>query len=74
MHDQIKIESKMRDEVEVVLSDGTVMSGPRHTPVGEFMRKYQKPEQPLIVGAIVNHELRELTFRFRRTQKSHRCL
>ncbi|MFY9366879.1 MAG: nucleoside kinase [Brevefilum fermentans] len=62
MHDQIKIESKMRDEVEVVLSDGTVMSGPRHTPVGEFMRKYQKPEQPLIVGAIVNHELRELTF------------
>jgi uridine kinase len=62
MSTEIKIEQKMRDTVEVIMADGTVMSGPRHAPVGEFMRKYQDPHKPLIVGAIVNHDLRELTF------------
>jgi uridine kinase len=62
MNENIKIKGKMRADVEVIMADGTVMSGPRHTPVGAFMRKYQQPDQPLIVGAIVNHELRELTY------------
>jgi uridine kinase len=62
MNEEIKIEQKMRDYVEVIMADGTVLSGLRHTPVGAFMRKYQQPDQPLIVGAIVNHELRELTY------------
>jgi len=62
MSKEIRINEKMRDTVEVIFEDGTVMSGPRHTPIGEFMRVYQDPEKPLIVGAIVNNELRELTY------------
>lgn len=62
MNLEIKIDERMRKTVEVLLEDGTVMSGPRHTPIGDFMRIYQDPEEPLIVGAIVNNELRELTF------------
>jgi len=62
MSKEIKINKKMRDTVEVIVDDGTVMSGPRHTPIGEFMRIYQDPEKPQIVGAIVNNDLRELTF------------
>jgi uridine kinase len=62
MDKAIKINEKMRDTVEVIVDDGTVMSGPRHTPIGEFMRVYQDPEKPQIVGAIVNNDLRELTF------------
>jgi uridine kinase len=62
MDKAIKINEKMRDTVEVIVDDGIVMSGPRHTPIGEFMRVYQDPEKPQIVGAIVNNDLRELTF------------
>ncbi|MFU8827028.1 MAG: nucleoside kinase [Brevefilum sp.] len=62
MNTEIRIEQKMREEVEVIMADGTVLCGPRHTPVGAFMRKYQQPDHPLIVGAIVNNELRELTY------------
>jgi len=62
MDGKIKFEPGMRATVEVIFKDGTVMSGPRHTPIGEFMRKYQDPQKPLIVGAIVNNDLRELTY------------
>ena len=55
-------ENKQRDTIEIVLSDGRVFSGPRFTPVENFMKKVQVPGQPLIVGAIVNHDLRELTY------------
>ena len=58
----IQVESKKRDTVEVVMADGTILCGPRYTPVGEFMKVYQNPESPLIVGAIVNNDLRELTY------------
>jgi len=59
---EIKINEKMRETVEVIISDGTVMSGPRHTPVEAFTMAYQDPDEPQIVGAVVNNELRELTF------------
>lgn len=62
MDTEIILKEKVRDTVEVVLADGTVMSGLRDTPVGDYLRKYQDPEKPLIVGAIVNNDLRELTF------------
>jgi uridine kinase len=62
MSKEIRINKKMRDTIEVILEDGTIMSGPRHTPVGEFMKVYQDPDKPQIVGAIVNNELRELTY------------
>ncbi len=62
MANKIEIKEKIRDTIEVVLEDGTVMCGPRHTPVGEFLRVYQDPNKPNIVGAIVNNDLRELTY------------
>jgi uridine kinase len=62
MDAKIEINEKMRDTIELVMTDGTVMSGPRHTPLEAFMKVYQDPKKPLIVGAIVNHDLRELTF------------
>lgn len=62
MNTEIRIEQKMREDVEIIMADGTVLCGPRYTPVGAFMRKYQQPDHPLIVGAIVNNELRELTY------------
>ena len=48
--------------VEIHLPDGRVFSGPRNTPVGEFLRILPEWENPPIVGAIVNGELRELSY------------
>jgi len=62
MDAEIKFSETKRETVEVIFKDGTIMNGPRHTPIGEFMKKYQDPQKPLIVGAIVNNDLRELTF------------
>jgi len=62
MVEQIMVNRELRKTVEIKLSDGTVMSGPRCTPVSDFMAVYQDPKKPLIVGAIVDHNLRELTF------------
>lgn len=59
---KIQIEEKMRDTVEIIMPDGKVLRGPRNTPVGDFMKVYQDPKKPQIVGAIVNYDLRELTF------------
>ncbi len=62
MSHKIQIKENQRDSVEVVMADGTVMSGPRHAALREFIDVYQDPEKPQIVGAIVNDNLRELTF------------
>lgn len=51
-----------RPTVEIELPDGRVFSGPRGTPVGTFLRKLPEWDRPPIMGAIVNGELRELTF------------
>ncbi|MFN7035031.1 MAG: nucleoside kinase [Bellilinea sp.] len=53
---------KPRDEVEIHLPDGRVLQGRRNTPVVEFLKALPEWDDPLIVGAIVNHELRELTY------------
>lgn len=50
-----------RPTVEVNLSDGRVLSGPRGAKVGEFLKCLDDRDDP-IVGAIVNSELRELTY------------
>lgn len=55
--------TSLRDSVEIVLPDGNVLSGPRNTPVGDFLRLLPNWDDPQIVGAIVNNELRELTFK-----------
>ncbi len=49
-----------RPDVEIHLPDGRVLSGPRGTPVGEFLSTVEHTS--LLVGAIVNGELRELTY------------
>jgi hypothetical protein len=60
MKDRIKI-VPMREEVEVRIPDGRVLSGPRGATVGEFLAAVVEPE-PQTVGAVVNGVLRELTF------------
>lgn len=51
-----------RLDVEVHLPDGRVIQGPRNSQVGSFLRVLPAVDQPPIVGAIVNGELRELTY------------
>jgi uridine kinase len=51
-----------RPTVEIYLPDGRVLSGPRGAPVGDFLRVLLDESMPPIVGAIVNSELRELTY------------
>lgn len=53
---------KPRDTVEVHLPDGRILQGPRNLPVAEFLKALPEWGNPLIVGAVVNNELRELTF------------
>ncbi len=52
----------LRETVEILLPDGRVFSGPRNTPVGDFLRMLPEWSDPQIVGAIINGELRELTY------------
>jgi uridine kinase len=52
--------TSIRPEVEIHLSDGRVIAGPRGAQVREFLGLIQ-PTAP-VVGAIVNGELHELTY------------
>ena len=49
-----------RNDVEIFLPDGRVLSGPRGAKVGEFLSVVE--HETLLVGAVVNGELRELTY------------
>lgn len=51
-----------RKTVEIILPNGKTIRGPRNAAVKDFLQVIQTPELPPIVGAIVNGELRELTF------------
>lgn len=51
-----------RKTVEIHLPDGRVFSGPRNIPVGDFFQKIEAADGSPIVGAIINGELRELTY------------
>jgi uridine kinase len=51
-----------RSNVEIELPDKRTIRGPRCAPVGDFLKLVQTDDMPPIVGAIVNGELRELTF------------
>lgn len=53
---------KPRDQVEIHLPDGKVLSGPRGTAVGEFLKATPEWKESPIVGAVVNSELRELRY------------
>jgi uridine kinase len=60
-----------RESVEIHLSDGRIYSGPRGAPVGEFLRALPEWDNPPVVGAIINHELRELTYQLRWNRASN---
>ena len=49
-----------RPSVEIYLTDGRVLSGPREAKVGEFLQTLEFEAQ--VVAAIVNGDLRELTY------------
>ncbi len=51
------------DEVFVHLPDGRVLAGKRGTELEAFMKTLENWRDPLIVGAIVNRELRELSYK-----------
>ncbi|MDI6769404.1 MAG: TGS domain-containing protein [Anaerolineales bacterium] len=51
-----------RDTVEVHLPDGRVLSGPRGASAGEFLQAVAGSLPAPVVAAIVNGELRELTY------------
>ena len=51
-----------RETVEIHLSDGRVISGPRGGTLEEFFSIYQEKDLPPIVGAIVNGKLTELSY------------
>ncbi len=51
-----------RTTVEAHLPDGRVLAGPRNAPVGDFLQILKHSYPAPIVGAIVNNELRELTY------------
>lgn len=51
-----------RPTVEIHLPDGQVLSGLRGAAVGNFLRLLQVEGEPPIVGAVINTELRELTY------------
>jgi uridine kinase len=51
-----------RSTVEIHLPDGRVICGPRGAPAERFLSLLNTPDSPPLVGAIINGELRELTF------------
>ncbi len=50
------------EKVEVHLPDGRVLRGLRHASVGEFLRVLDADSPAPIVGAVINGDLRELTY------------
>lgn len=55
-------QTEPRKTVEIHLSDGRVYAGPRGTAVGLFLKALPEFNNPPIMGAVVNSELRELTY------------
>src|SRR5258706_1449487 len=58
----IKI-AQTRNEVELHLPDGRILLGPRGAQVGEFLKRVKDDFPAPIVAAIINNEIRELTYR-----------
>lgn len=55
-------EIEPRATVEIVLPDGRVFSGTRGMPVERFLQALPEWGNPPVVGAVINGELRELTY------------
>ncbi|MBN2386940.1 MAG: TGS domain-containing protein [Anaerolineales bacterium] len=54
-----------RPSVEVHLPEGRVLSGPRGASAGDFLAEIQADLPAMVTGAVVNGELRELTYPIR---------
>ncbi len=54
-------QTKPRTTVEIHLPDGRVFTGPRGANAESFLKALPEWDNPPIVGAIINNELRELT-------------
>ncbi len=54
--------SSPRPDVEIILADGRVLNGPRGTSVGAFLHTLPEWKKADFMGAVVNGELRELTY------------
>jgi uridine kinase len=54
-------QTQPRNTVEVLLPDGRVYTGPRGETIESFLKALPEWDNPPIVGAIINNELRELT-------------
>jgi uridine kinase len=61
MNDKIQTVSA-RDSVEIHLPDGRVLSGPRGTSASKFLATDYSSDAAPLVAAIVNGDLRELTY------------
>ncbi len=51
-----------RNTIEIHLPDGRTIEGPRNAPVGDLLELYAPESKAPIVGALINSELRELTY------------
>jgi len=60
-----------RDTIEIHLPGGRVISGPRGMAIGGFFELLQTETTAPIVGAVINGELRELTFQIEMDSKAY---
>ncbi|HOG77996.1 MAG TPA: nucleoside kinase, partial [Anaerolineaceae bacterium] len=60
--DEFYLSEKARETVELNLPDGRVITGRRGAELREFMRAIENAQEAMIIGAIVDGNLRELTF------------
>ena len=62
MEKQFTVNDEPRKNIEIHLTDGRVVSGPRGERLDKFLKELPEWKNSLIMGAVVNGELRELTF------------
>ena len=60
--EKITFAKKPRETVQVLLEDGRILTGPKNTIVGKFLKLLPEWKSPPIVSAVVDGELRELTY------------
>ena len=63
------LSEEKRDSVELTLDDGRVITGKRFGRLESFAGVVQKEDEPMIVGAIIDGSLRELTYKLERDAK-----
>ena len=60
------LSDRPRETVELILEDGRVITGPRGASLEDFVQVVQADEDAMVVGAILDGNLRELTFPVKR--------